>query len=144
MSTKSEPKITKVNTSTTSVVPLQVPANPVAPVTEEVLVVKCTNVMEAVAHEKQLHSITEAALKWFQKGLNANPDDKILKEVYPNMICEFKATVKQVYNPVHRANRGEILNCVEDPEAECVWNRDDMRMMVTTTNLWVPQSRKKY
>ena len=89
------------------------------------MVVKCTNVMEAVAHEKQLHSIMEAALKRFQKGLNANPDDKILKEVYPNMILKFKATIKQVYNPMCRANRGEILNCVEDPEAECIWNRDD-------------------
>ena len=81
--------------------------------------------MEAVAHEKQLHSIMKAALKRFQKGLNADPDDKILKEVYPNMIYEFKTTIRQVYNPVHRANRGKILNCVEDPEAECIWNRDD-------------------
>ena len=41
------------------------------------------------------------------------------------MIHKFKATITQVYNPVCRANRGEILNCVEDPEAECIWNRDD-------------------
>ena len=54
--------------------------------------------MEAVAHKKKLHSITEAALKRFQKGLNADPDDKILKEVYPDMIHEFKTNVKQVYD----------------------------------------------
>ena len=51
--------------------PLADPPNAVTTVTEELLVPKYTNPMEAAAHEKHLHDLTKAALKRYQKGLNA-------------------------------------------------------------------------
>ena len=53
-----------------------------------------------MVHKKKVWNITEAALKRFQKGLNADPNDKILKDVYPDMIHEFKTIIKQVYDAV--------------------------------------------
>ena len=74
---KAEPEVTTdepvADTSVASVEPPADPLNPVATVTEKLLVLKCTNPMEAVAHEKHLCNITETALKGSRRASMLSP-----------------------------------------------------------------------
>ena len=81
--TTSEPSIAE----TTNPMDLANPLNPLASATmahkDELSVLKCLNPQEAIAHEKHLQALVKMALKWFMKGLNAEPDDEPLPEVMP-------------------------------------------------------------
>ena len=92
---------------------------------EELSVLKCINVKEAVAHEKHLKHLMESAIKKFMKGLAADPDDPPVAEVMPTLIQNFKLAIKTMYDPVKWANRKEIQNCIKEPEAQCIWDCTD-------------------
>ena len=65
------------------------------------------------------------AIHHLQEGLNAELDAPILGEVMPTLIKDLKKTVAKMYDPVHHANRKEILKSIKDPEGECLWNPGD-------------------
>ena len=86
---------------------------------EELSILKCTNCQEVVAHKKHL---TETAIRHFQRGLDTRPEDPLLKNVMPQLIQDFKTAIMAVYDPARKANCKEVWKCIEDPEAEYIWN----------------------
>ena len=84
---------------------------------------KCLNPQEAVALKKHLHDLVKKALKWFMKGLDADPDDQSLSEVMPTLVKDFKKAIMKVHNLVKWANHEGVMECIKDPKANCIWDR---------------------
>ena len=106
------------------------PANVLNPLTtvasapeEELHVMKCLNPQEAVAHEKHLQDLVKKALRQFMKGLNADPDDQPLPEVMLTLVKDFKKAIMKVHDLVKQANHEGVMECIKDPEANCIWDR---------------------
>ena len=80
------------------------------------------NPEEVIAHEKLLQDLTEKAMKRFMKGLDADLDDQPLPEVVPTLVRKFKSAIKEVYEPVKLSNQEGMLECIEDPKGNCIWD----------------------
>ena len=125
---KLEPSTTEPSTdgTTEAVDPANVP-NPLTTVTsaheEELHVIKCLNPQEAVTHEKHLHDLVKKPLKWFIKELNADPDDQPLSEVMLTLFKDFKMAIMKVHDLVKWANHEGVMEYIEDPEENCIWDR---------------------
>ena len=57
------------------------------------------------------------------KGLNADPDDQPLPEVMPTLVKDFKKAIMKVHDLVKWANHEGVMECIKDPEANCIWDR---------------------
>ena len=76
----------------------------------DVAILRCTNPAEAVAYEKKLRRLAETAMKKFQDGPNAE-----LNAVMPQLICDFKDVISEMYQLVKHANHKEVLKSILDP-----------------------------
>ena len=83
------------------------PMNPPNPLTmvamshdEELSMLKCLNPQEAKAHKKHLHALVKMTLKWFMKGLHAEPSDEPLPQVMLMLIQKFKRAIGEVCDMV--------------------------------------------
>ena len=89
--------------TTEAVDPANVP-NPLATVAtaheEQLHVMKCLNPQEVITHERHLHDLAKNVLKWFMKGLNADPDDQPLPEMMLTLVKQFKRAIQEVYDLV--------------------------------------------
>ena len=96
----------------------------------QIHVMKCLNPMEAVAHQQQLAKLTKTAFKWYMEGLQADPLDINIDQVEPGLLVDFKKAIKEVYEPICKANCTEILKCIKDPKGECIWEQEDEEVEV--------------
>ena len=78
--------------------------------------------MEAITYEKKLRMLAEKALKKFQEGPDTEHSDAELDTIMPQLICDFKDVISDMYPLLKHANRKEVLNSILDPQAECIWN----------------------
>ena len=101
------------------------PLTSVGPTTateEEIATVRCTNSKETIKYEKDLHAVTEAAIKCLQKDHDTAADDIELKDIMPNLIRHFKTKMKIMFEPTEKSNRKVVLESINDAEARCVWD----------------------
>ena len=60
-------------------------------------ILKCLNPVEAVAHQQHLAKLMKTALKWYMKGLQADPADIKIDQVTPGLLYDFKKAITEVY-----------------------------------------------
>ena len=54
------------------------------------------------------------------KGLDADPDNQPLSEVMLTLVKDFKKVIMKVHDPVKWANNEGVMECIKDPEANCI------------------------
>ena len=91
-------------------------ANPVNTVMQDpdVAILRCTNPAEAITYEKKLRRLAETAIKKFQGGPDAEHSNVELNAFMPQLICDFKDVISEMYQLVKHANC-KVLKSIPDP-----------------------------